>query len=106
LSFFIVFTAVSVKPEIPTLYLFPHRDFIVPNFLAGNLSINSPHFNKLFPLKPIPADDFHAFNLGEAAGLRGLWSLIPLIAGWVTGLFLLFTISRKKPVRGGSSGER
>jgi len=94
ISLLIGLAAVSVKPEIPALYPFPHRDFILPNFPAGNLSINSPRFNKFLPLARIPANDFYAFNLGEAAGLKGLWSLIPLIAGWGTGVFLFFRISR------------
>jgi len=51
---------------------------IVPSFWAGKLSIESD--SMLTPAEAGASHVDHAFNLGELMGLRGLGSLLPLLA--------------------------
>jgi len=54
---------------------------IVPSFWAGKLSIES---NSMLTSAEAGASHVgHAFNLGELMGLRGLGSLLPLLAVWL-----------------------
>jgi len=54
----------------------------------GQLSINTQSMLEKFPSDDSPSD-WDSYNLGELIGLRGLWSLLPLL-GWVAlGIFAL-----------------
>jgi hypothetical protein len=70
----------AVMPEVPAFVLRPLRDFLLPWFVSGRLSVANP--------------DGSAFNLGEVLGLHGLWSLLPLLVIWAAGAALLVRLAR------------
>ena len=77
----VTFVAVSTTAQPGDHILRPVTELLWPNFAAGRLSINWQSF-----VEDQPEDQrvfaVHAWNLGERLGLRGLWSLAPLIAIW------------------------
>jgi len=67
----------------------PMRALIWPHFVAGELSLNW-HSELAFRQPPGTFSQLDergvprtAFNLGQLAGLPGLWSLMPLAMAWV-----------------------
>ncbi len=72
---------------------FPIFQCAFPSFLNGDVSTNPD------PLFPSAEIEDYSFNLGQLAGLRGLWSLWPLIAFQALGLAFLVVLGR-----GASSG--
>src|SRR6185503_4884114 len=66
--------AISTRPMPSDSFDSPFDQLLWPSFAKGALSLNQDTF---FSASPTPA-----FNLGECVGLRGLWSLVPLAAGW------------------------
>jgi hypothetical protein len=86
LSLLSMLAGAAVKPEVPVLFANPLRDFLLPYFFDGKLSI------------PDPGGE--AFNLGERlGGLRGLRSLLPLLALWTGGLLAIrAALSRRRAV--------
>jgi hypothetical protein len=74
---------------------------IVPSFWAGKLSIES---NSMLTSAEAGASHVgHAFNLGELMGLRGLGSLLPLLAVWLIAVSLWLRMNRPVTVNGSSS---
>jgi hypothetical protein len=71
-------TAVLVhQPEGEVLRSSPLYDIVVTDFLRGDLALNSQDVRTAGPR-------FDAsYNLGMFGGLRGLWSLAPLVGLWV-----------------------
>ena len=51
-----------------------------PAFWSGQMSLN--HGSMLTLAEAGSSQNYGAFNLGELLGLRGLYSLIPLLAVW------------------------
>jgi hypothetical protein len=78
-SAFFMLAGAAVMPEVPIFVLRPLRDFLLPWFLSGRLSVPNP--------------DANAFNLGEALGLHGLWSLAPLLVLWAAGAALVVRLA-------------
>lgn len=66
--------AISTHPMPSESLDSPFDQLLWPSFSKGALSLNRDTF---YSTVPTPA-----FNLGESLGLRGLWSLAPLAAGW------------------------
>lgn len=66
--------AISTHPMPPDSLDSAFDQLLWPSFAKGALSLNQDTF---FSTTATPA-----FNLGESLGLRGLWSLAPLAAGW------------------------
>jgi hypothetical protein len=60
----------------------PLRDFAIPYFLRGTMSLKATKGGGMGFATRAAGHDRDAFNLGEAMSLEGLWSLVPLLAGW------------------------
>lgn len=86
-SVFINLMAVSVQPFAPEGFRHPIRELYLPAFLDGRMSINNGPFYGDFSSK--------AFNLGEAIGLNGISSLLPLLGIWL--VLILAWIHRVRP---------
>lgn len=83
LSLLFMLAGAAVKPEVPVLFANPLRDFLLPYFFTGRLSVADP--------------GGEAFNLGERlAGLRGLWSLLPLTVFWAGGAVAIRAALRRR----------
>jgi hypothetical protein len=67
-SVFVMLTGAAVMPEVPIFFLDPLTMFLLPRFFAGGF--------------PVPNPQGAAWNLGQLAGLPGLWSLAPLVVLW------------------------
>lgn len=80
--------ATTVQPVEGMSY--PLFQLSLPNFLAGNLSLN----HGSFLTREIAGENHGAFNLGELAGLHGLFSLLPLVAMWALALWAWFRMER------------
>lgn len=82
--------ATSVRPEAPTAYRRPFQDFLIPAFFDGELAQNT------IPIHTgIVKERREAWNWGEAFGLSGLPTLIPLGAfAALTGAWLLACLKR------------
>jgi hypothetical protein len=74
---------------------------IVPSFWAGKLSIESK--SMLTSAEAGASHVGHAFNLRELMGLRGLGSLLPLLAVWLIAVSLWLRMNRPVTVNGSSS---
>ncbi len=84
LSLLFMLAGAAVKPEVPVLFADPLRDVLLPSFFDGTLSLADP--------------GGEAFNLGErVAGLRGLWSLLPLVAFWTVGAIAIRAALLRRP---------
>jgi hypothetical protein len=82
-SLLVMLAGAAVKPEVPVLFANPLRDVLLPYFFTGRLSLADP--------------GGEAFNLGERlAGLRGLWSLLPLAAFWAAGAVAIRAALRRR----------
>jgi hypothetical protein len=84
--------AVSVGAQPPDEFHCPLRQFYWPSFWAGRFSLNMG--TVLIPTEQGTNQVHGAFNLGELAGLHGLASLLPLLAGWVLVVVLCGRINR------------
>lgn len=82
--------ATSVRPEAPTAYRRPFQDFLIPAFCNGELAQNT------IPIHTgIIKERREAWNWGEAFGLSGLPTLIPLgVFAALTGAWLLACLRR------------
>ncbi len=72
--------AVSTTISPPDAIKYPVRDYLWPAFRSGRIPLNE-----------------NGFNLGTLVGLRGLTSLVPLLAGWA--VLLLLGVALNKPQR-------
>jgi hypothetical protein len=73
-SIFLTLVAVAVQPMTPEGIAWPLRDLLWPAFAKGAMST---HTSRFFDDQLTPS-----FNLGEALGLHGLESLVPLLSIW------------------------
>jgi hypothetical protein len=78
----LMLAATAVGPEVPEDVANPYSERILPNFLAGKLSIGEQSFDEILParLDPSKPDFGDAFLAGEALGLPGLLALLPTLA--------------------------
>ena len=83
-SVVLMLAATSVQPEVPEDIGNPFAEHLIPRFAAGELSVAEQGFDDLHPARkdPVAPDRWDAFLLGEAAGLRGLPALLPILACW------------------------
>jgi hypothetical protein len=96
----ITLVSVSVTPQPPSDYKRPLQELWWPAFTEGDLSINNQSFDMK---RGNPEDevrhhpDVHqAWNLGERLGLRGLPSLVPLVAIWALAVGWWLPEGRKR----------
>jgi hypothetical protein len=76
-TFMFASTAVLVhQPEGEVLRSSPLYDIVLTDFFRGDLALNSQDIRTVGPRFDA------AYNLGMFSGLRGLWSLVPLLAAW------------------------
>jgi len=80
----LAFTATAV--EVPAGFAVPLLDFAAPQLVEGRVSVNPQPLDALMPPTPYaagggPTNDA-SFNLGELLHVRGLPSLLPLLATW------------------------
>jgi hypothetical protein len=88
--------AVSTTPQPPFEYRSPITQLLWPSFWHGNLALE--HTSVLAPFDP-DADGAHgAFNLGQLIGLRGLSSLLPLLAIWVMAVAVWIRLTRSPAI--------
>ena len=84
--------AVSITAQPPDEFRCALVQLFWPSFWAGKLSLN---LQSMLTVSEDPTGHAHgAFNLGEMAGLHGLASLIPLLAGWGLAAVLWAWINR------------
>jgi hypothetical protein len=83
LSFVLMLAGTAVKPEVQDQRsvrghaperIHPFGDFIFPRIADGELAVNTQRIDQGGPGKQRAA-----WNLGQLAGLPGLWSLLPLV---------------------------
>jgi hypothetical protein len=72
--------AVSTTPQPPFEYRSPITQLLWPSFWHGDLALE--HTSMLSPSDADAGGAHGAFNLGQLMGLRGLASLLPLLAVW------------------------
>jgi hypothetical protein len=93
-SIVISLVGVATLPEPPANVKDPMRELIWPAFRAGHLALNTATF---VHASSDPSNWRHetepraAFNLGQKAGLPGLWSLVPLLALWLAASTFMLT---------------
>jgi hypothetical protein len=88
----ITLVAVSTTPQPPASIKSPFTELLWPAFRDGDLSLNPQTFvhNSVDVAHLRGGGDPHAaWNLGEIAGLRGLYSLLPLLVIWGAAACLL-----------------
>ena len=98
LSIFFMLTAVSVRPEEYAAH--PFRDLYFYAFMNGDLSINH---ETTFQTNAVISSSYNSFNLGEAAGMKGQLSLVPLYLIWLIGGVFMFNYSRKEDENQGTA---
>jgi hypothetical protein len=83
---------VSTSPQPPANIMAPMSELLWPAFREGDLSFNHQGFEdyRADPDRLRHNPEAHAsWNLGEVIGLKGLVSLVPLIAIWCLAALLL-----------------
>ena len=81
------------------LYPFPLRDLVWPLLVEGRVGEKGLMADgRLGFASRMPGGHaWDAYNLGEALGLRGLWSLAPLLALWAAAGWALFGRRERRP---------
>lgn len=76
----------------------PLRNYILPSLAKGDLSRHSQHVDELIPGQMLNPGErrWASYNLGEAAGLHGLTSLLPLVLLWGGFAFVVRLSGRGK----------
>ena len=92
---------VSTNPQLPVQDSCPLFHSAWPAFWPGQMSLN--HGSMLTLAEAGSSDRYGAFNLGELAGLRGLQSLIPLLAVWAMGGIAWMRMERHAQVSSGKN---
>jgi 4-amino-4-deoxy-L-arabinose transferase-like glycosyltransferase len=85
--------AVSTTVQPPSDIMAPVADLMWPAFREGDLALNTQSFVDYLPAGEVRRDPMHhaGWNLGQLVGLRGLASLLPLVALWIAAAVLIFT---------------
>jgi hypothetical protein len=95
ISIALMLVGTAVKPEVPVHVRQPFAQYLLPAFRRGELSISTQSID----MKGAPANrPRQAWNLGQAAGLRGGASLAPLavFAAGATAAILLALRRRRE----------
>lgn len=98
-SIFFMLTATSIRPEEYVRH--PFRDLYFYAFFNGNLSLNH---EATFQTNAVISSSYNAFNLGEAAGMKGQLGLIPLYLTWLIGGIFMIQYSKKEDKVRGTTG--
>ncbi|MDP8255784.1 MAG: hypothetical protein P9M14_08545 [Candidatus Alcyoniella australis] len=90
----------AVNPKAPHLEAIgnPLFGYIWPLFRNGLVSTNSQHLNQYWPDIFALAtfnERWAAYNLGELAGYRGPWSLVPLLFVWLAIGALIYAVYKR-----------
>ena len=80
--------ATSVQPVMPSRFQNPLWEFVLPKFLAGEVAalptgLDESESYDDYVREEAAQAEWNSFNVGELFGLRGLWSLSPLLLVWV-----------------------
>jgi len=78
--------AVATDANPSDAYHHPMTELLWPSFWHGHLSLSTA--SMLTPAEENGSHAYGAFNLGQLVGLRGLPSLLPLLAVWAVAGFL------------------
>lgn len=81
--------AVSTTIMVPEDVESPITDVIVPSFFRAALAQNRQSFLQYGDAHPAEGL-LGAWNIGQLAGLPGLWSLLPLLVVWISVGYFLF----------------
>ncbi|HXM68374.1 MAG TPA: hypothetical protein VN911_16710 [Candidatus Acidoferrum sp.] len=92
---------VSTNPQLAVQDSCPMIHSVWPAFWSGQMSLN--HGSMLTLAETGSSDNYGAFNLGESAGLRGLQSLIPLLAVWALVGIVWLRMERHAQVSSGKN---
>ena len=98
-SVFYMLIATAIEPRVPHVFASPARDFLLPDFLAGNLAQNT---DALFDgARHKLTADSTAFNLAKLLSVPGRYQLAPLMVWWIIagGALLVLAARRDRPVR-------
>lgn len=84
ISIALMLMTTAVGPEVPEQIENPYAEFVLPHFMAGELSVGEQGFAEMLParLDPQAPDRWDAFLVGEALRLPGLAALVPTLALW------------------------
>ena len=99
ISAFYMLVATAVEPRVPHFFASPVRDFLLPDYLAGNLAQNTDALfdgarNKL-------THDSTAFNFAKLLDVPGRYQLAPLMCWWIIvgGSLFVLAARRDTPIR-------
>jgi hypothetical protein len=81
-AFTLMLVGVSVKPEVYVKIQHPFSQYLLPAFRRGALAISTQSIDAAGAPEHGPR---FAWNLGQLMGLRGLWSLAPLMLWLAAG---------------------
>ena len=101
-SLVVCLMSVATFPEFPDVegpeFAFPVRDVAARLFAEGRISDKAVAKGGIldFVTPRFPQHEWDAYNLGEVVGLRGRWSLAPLLAWWGAAGWLLFRRGARK----------
>ena len=87
---FMMLAGTAVKPELPMEVHSPFGEIILPALRAGELALNTQSIDSY----DWRGQRAHAWNLGQLVGLRGSWSLAPLLLVWGLGAWWLSRAAR------------
>ncbi len=90
--------AVSTTSQLSMQDPCPIVHLTVPEFLSGKMASN--RVSMLTVAEAGTRGDYGAFNFGQLIGLRGLASLLPLMAIWILSGLWWWRIDRSKAVHG------
>jgi hypothetical protein len=93
-SVFLALMVVSTTSQLSMQDSCPLVHAVWPAFWSGQMALN--HDSMLTVAEAGPSREYGAFNLGQLLGLRGLASLIPLLALWGLAALLWWRMHRSK----------
>ena len=101
LSIFLNTLITAVNIQAPQLEMTnPLFQYIIPMFQNGVLSANNNTVLNKGVENVLSLNSFEevwaSYNLGEIIGLKGYWSLFPLMLLWIGAAILLYQICRGK----------
>jgi 4-amino-4-deoxy-L-arabinose transferase-like glycosyltransferase len=94
-SVFVALMVVSTTSQLAMQDSCPLVHSTWPTFWAGNVAMNR---ESMLTVAEAASGEYGAFNLGQGMGLRGLASLIPLLAVWAGAGGLLWRLLRQAAV--------
>ena len=79
------FGAVATNPQLPMSVASPFTDVVVPAVQHDAVALGTQSYLDATPDRAGPTHhDRDAWNLGLLMGLSGWWSVLPLVAVWVS----------------------